>query len=118
MFWNLKPLAAYAVVILVAFHRSSAEFQEFRVSLMTGKTVATSYLTLEPYSSLRCVEMCYAEGQQGRCTIAAYNQSTMSCRLSMDGQQDLLHTSDDSSMVFSYQQEPLNVTIQGIGLVR
>ena len=118
MFWNLKPLAAYAVVVSVAFYRSSAEFQEFRVLLMTGKTVAISYLTLDSYSSMRCVEMCYAEGQQGRCTIAAYNQSTMSCRLSMDGQQDLLHTSDDSSMVFSYQQEPLNVTIQGIDLVR
>jgi len=103
MFWNFKLMAAFAVVIVLTVSQCNANFQEFRASLMPRKTVATSYLTLERYSHMRCVEKCYAEGKQGRCTIAAFNKATRSCRLSMDSQCDILDTSDDSSGVYTFQ---------------
>jgi len=77
------------------------------------ETVATSYLTLERYSNIRCVEKCYAENKQGRCTIAAFNSATMSCRLRMDSQQDVVHVPDDSSGVYILQHDP-PVVSQGI----
>ena len=80
---------------------------------MPRKTVATSYLTLERYSHMRCVEKCYAEGKQGRCTIAAFNKASSSCRLSMDSEQDVVDTQDDSSSVYILQHQP-PVVIQGI----
>jgi len=69
---------------------------------MTGKTVATSYLTLERYSKIRCVEKCNAEGKHGRCIVAAFNKATKVCRLSMDSQQDVVDTPDDSSGVYIF----------------
>jgi len=113
MFWNFKMMAAFAVVIFVTVTRCNANFQEFRASLMPRKTVATSYLTLEQYSHMRCVEKCYAEGKQGRCTIAAFNKASSSCRLSMDSEQDVMDTPDDSSAVYIIQHES-PVVKQGI----
>jgi len=111
MFRNFKITAAFAVVFLVTFSHCITDFQEFK--LITKKTVATSYLTFERNSDIRCVERCYAEGKQERCTIAAFNTATMSCRLSMDSQQDVVDISDDSSGVYIFQPHPAVVT-QGI----
>jgi len=108
MFWNFKFKTAFAVVIVLTVSQCNANFQEFRASF--GKTVATSYLTLERYSNIRCVEKCYEEGKQGRCTIAAFNTASMSCRLSMDSEQDVVDTPDDSNMVYILQQQPPVVT--------
>jgi len=110
MFWNFTLMAAFAVVIFVSVSQCNANFQEFKASLMPRKTVATSYLTLERYSHIRCVEKCYTEGKQGRCTIAAFNTATRSCRLSMDSEQDVVDTPDDSNIVFILQQQPPVVT--------
>jgi len=73
---------------------------------MTKKTVATSYLTIERYSNIRCVEKCYAEKRQGRCTIAAFNKASSSCRLSMDSEQDVVDAPDDWSGIYIFQHEP------------
>jgi len=105
MFRNFKLMSALAVLILANVCQCKADFQEFEASWLTRKTVATSYLTLERYSNIRCVEKCNAEGKQGRCTIAAFNTATMSCRLSMDSQQDVVDVPDDSSGVYIFQAQ-------------
>ena len=97
-------MATCVVVFLVTFSQSCAEIQDFEANFMKRKTVTTSYLTVERYSKVQCVEKCYKEGKEGRCSIAAYNKATRSCRLSMDSQYDLLDTSDDASGVFIYQE--------------
>jgi len=112
MSWYFKTMTTFVVVILVTFSLSYAEIQDFKATFMKGKTVATSYLTVERYSKVQCVEKCYKEGKEGRCSIAEYSKATRSCRLSTDSQFDLLDTSDDSNGVYIYQ-EPL-VTTQGI----
>jgi len=113
MFWNFKLMAAFAVVIVLTVSQCNANFQEIRASLMPRKTVATSYLTLKRYSRMRCAEKCYAEGKQGRRTIAAFNKASSSCRLSMDSEQDVVDIPDDSSAVYIIQHESPVVT-QGI----
>jgi len=112
MFWYLRLLATFVVVILVTVPQSLADIQDFKATFVKQKTITSSYLTVERYSKIQCVEKCYKEGKEGRCSIAAYNKATRSCRLSMDSQLDLLDTSDDSSGVYIYH-EPL-VTTQGI----
>ena len=112
MFWYLRSLATFVVVILFTFSQSLAEIQDFKATFLKRKTITSSYLTVERYSKIQCVEKCYKEGKEGRCSIAEYNEATRSCRLSMDSQFDLLDTSDDWNGVYIYQ-EPL-VTTQGI----
>ena len=102
MSWYLKTMATFVVVVLVTISLSNAEIQDFKANFMKGKTVATSYLTVERYSKIQCVEKCYKEGKEGRCTIAEYSKATRSCKLSMDSQNDVLDTFDDSSGVFIY----------------
>jgi len=109
----LKTFATFAVVILATVSKSNAELQDYIATFKKGKTVATSYLTIERISKVQCADKCYKEGKQGRCRIAGYNKNTKVCRLSMDNQCDILDFADDSSGVFIYQQGPL-VTTQGI----
>jgi len=102
MLWNFKDLAAFAVVILVTVSQCNADFQECRATWITKKTVATSYLTLERFSNMRCLEKCYSENRQGRCNIAAFNSASMACHLSMDSEQDIVDISDGSSGVYVF----------------
>jgi len=110
MFCYFKAVATIAVVILATVFPSRADFRELRALFVNGKTVATSYLTIQSFSEVRCVERCYKEGKQGRCNIAGYNKATNSCLLSMDSQQDVVDSTDDSNGVFIFQQEPLATT--------
>ena len=112
MFRHFKTVATFAVVFLVTVSKTHADIVEFMANFQKGKTVATSYQTLERFSKVQCAEKCYKEGKKGRCRIAGYNKDTKICRLSMDSQQ-VLDIADDSSGVFIYQQEPI-VTTQGI----
>jgi len=109
MSWYFTTMATFVVVILVAVSLSYAEIADYKANFVKGKTVATSYLTVERYSKVQCVEKCYREGMEGRCSIAEYSKATRSCKLSMDSQYDVLDTSDDSSGVLIYP-----VTIPGI----
>jgi len=112
MSWYFETMATFVVVIVVAVSLSCAEIQDFKATLLKGKTIASSYLTVERFSKVQCVEKCYKEGKEGRCSIAEYSKATRSCKLSMDSQYDLLDTPDDSSGVFIYE-EPL-ATTQGM----
>ena len=111
MSWYFKPMATFVVGMLVTISLSYAEIQDFKATFIKGKTVASSYLTIERYSKVQCVEKCYNEGKEGRCSIAEYSKATRSCKLSMDSQYDVLDSSDVSSGVFIYQEPP--VTTQG-----
>ena len=113
MFWDFKTIAAFVVVFLAVVAQSRADFQEFRTLFLTRKKVATTYSTVKSFSRMRCVEKCYDEKKQGRCNIAGYNKATETCSLSMDSEQNVVDTIDDSSGVFIFQQEPLAIT-QGI----
>jgi len=113
MLCYLTTVATLAVVILATVSKSNADFQEFIATFEKGKTVATSYLTIERISKVQCADKCYKEGKQGRCRIAGYNKNTKVCRLSIDSQCDVLDIADDHNGVFIYQQESL-VTTQGI----
>ena len=110
MFCYFKAVATIAVVILATVFPSRADF--FKATFMTRKTVATSYLTIQSFSKVQCVDRCCREGREGRCSIAGYNKATKSCLLSMDSQQDVVDSTDVSNGVFIIQQEPL-VTTQG-----
>ena len=113
MFWHIKTVATYTVVILATVSLSHADLQDFVATFFKGKTVATSYLTHERRSKVQCAEKCYNERKQGRCRIAGYNKGTKICHLSMDCPYDVFDIADDSSGVFIYQQEP-PATTQGI----
>lgn len=107
-----QTVATFAVVSIVAFSQSLAELQDFEATFMKRKTV-NSYLTIKRYSKIQCAEKCFKERKQGRCSIAAYDKASKSCRLSMGTLQDVVDTLDDSSGVFIYQPDPLALT-QGI----
>ena len=113
MFKYFETVATIAIIFLANVPYSQADFQQFTVTFIERKTVSTCYKTIEPFSEVQCAEKCYAEGQQGRCTIAGYNKATQSCRLSMDSQQDVVNSQDEWDSVFIYQQE-LIFTTQGI----
>ena len=110
MIWNFKTVTTFTVVILATVSLSHADIQEFMATFLKGKTVPSSYLTLERFSKVQCAEKCYKEGKQNRCRIAGYNKGTKTCRLSMDYQQDVLDIADDSSGVFIYPPEPPAIT--------
>ena len=113
MFTYFETVATIAIVFLATVPYSHADFQQFTVTFIERKTVSTSYKTIEPLSEVQCAEKCYAEGQQGRCTIVGYNKATQSCRLSIDIQQDVVNSQDEWDSVFIYQQE-LIFTTKGI----
>jgi len=109
MFWKLKVMAAFAVVILAIVFLSHADIQEFKQTFVKGKTVATSYQIKEGVSKLQCAEMCHKERMQGRCRIAGYNKGTRVCRLSMDCLYNVLDIADDSTGVFMDEHEPQGI---------
>jgi len=84
--------AAYlaAIVFLWECTMCMASVQTTKTQLSKGKMVATSYMTLQSYSDIKCVRKCFEEKRQNRCSVAGYDKSTQTCFLSNDGPQDLL----------------------------
>ena len=93
--------ATAAVVIVWAPSLSFASVHTARAQFTKGKKVATSYMTLQSYSDIKCVRKCFVEKKQNRCSIAGYDKTTQTCFLSNDGQQDLLDA-DEEFGVFLY----------------
>jgi len=90
-------------VLLCAFSLCKANVQSSMVTKYTkGKTVATSYMTLQPYSKIQCVAKCVDEKRQNLCSVAGYNVATKTCFLSNDNQTELLNTADQNFGVFFY----------------
>lgn len=106
-------VAIFVVVFLAIVPHSQADFEQFSVTFVGGKTVTTNYLTLERFSIVQCVEKCYNEGKNGRCSVAGYNRATQTCRLSMDSEQDVEDIPDASNGVFIFQGTlELNAVLQ------
>ena len=97
--------AAYlaAIVFLWEFTMCIASVQITKTQLIKGKMVATSYMTLQSYSDIKCVRKCFEEKRQERCSVAGYDTSTQTCFLSNDGPGDLLDA-DEEFGVFLYSE--------------
>jgi len=93
--FSIKLFAKIAVVIIWAPSLSLASVNTTRAQITKGKKVATSYMTLQSYSDIKCVRKCSVEKKQNRCSIAGYDKTTQTCFLSNDGHQDLLDADDE-----------------------
>jgi len=121
MFVPTDLVTGAVIVLLCAFSLCKANVQSSSVTQYTkGKTVATSYMTLQPYSKIQCVVKCVDEKRQNRCSIAGYNVVTKTCLLSNDNQTDLLDTADDAFGVFFYSAPGgmFSFTIPSVGYAR
>ena len=90
-------------VAVFAFFTSSmcgATVLTASANLTKGKAVSTWHTTIQPYSEIQCVRQCFEEGQNGRCSVAGYNQSLKACYLSVDTEQDVVDVTDEMSGVF------------------
>jgi len=67
---------------------------------ISGKTVASSFRTIEHDSQIKCVWECMEEGRKGVCNVAGYNITSQKCQLSVDSQQDVVAVEDEMSGVF------------------
>ena len=79
--------------------------QTTKTQLTKGKMVATSYMTLQLYSDIKCVRKCFEEKRQDRCSVAGYDKSTQTCFLSNDGPHDLLDTDSEHVGVFLFSEQ-------------
>ena len=73
-------------------------YKQFTWNFINGKTVSSSYLTVQPYSMLQCADRCST--QNTTCRIAEYNKVTKACRLSADSPNTVVDVDDDSVGVF------------------
>ena len=98
---SLTQLPAHgAVLILVASSLCDAALLSTLANFTKGKTVLTSYRTIQPYSKARCVEKCVEEGLAGWCSVAGYVTATRTCHLSLDSDQDVVDVNDAMLGVF------------------
>lgn len=109
MHFSPKQFFPVTFLFLLSCSLSKATFQSTKTQFTKGKTVATSYMTLQPYSKIQCVEKCSDENRQNRCSVAGYNKASKTCYLSADSQQALLDTTDDDVGVFFYSEPGLFV---------
>ena len=86
------------------FAFSKAHIQDITTPFVQGKTVATSYATIQPYSKVQCAKKCYEEGRKGKCNVAGYNRETKSCQLSEDMEPDVLDAIDEAAGVYIFPQ--------------
>jgi len=100
MFLLSGAVAAVIILFLLACAQCMATFQSTKTQYTMGKRVATSYMTLQPYSKIQCAVKCLDEKRQGRCSYAGYNAPTQKCYLSNDNQNELLETADGDFGVF------------------
>jgi len=82
-----------------------ATFRSVTTNFTEKKMVITSHTTLQPFSIIQCVDLCYKEKEKGVCTLAEYNKTSETCYLSVDNPQNAVDTTDVMSGVFFY--EPL-----------
>ena len=68
------------------------------MDFINGKTVASSFLTVQPCSMLQCADRCSTENTT--CRIAEYNKVTKACRLSADSPDTVVDVDYDSVGVF------------------
>jgi len=104
MLYYTEKAATVAVVFLMTIALCSTTVQEVRTQFVKNKLLSTIYATKQPMSQLYCVEWCSRERQSGKCTIAGYNKSSKTCKLSMDYQHNLLDVADETTGVFLMEE--------------
>ena len=62
--------------------KANSYFTGIKTEIIKGKTVASSYKTLQGYSKFRCVSKCLEEAAYGVCKAAGFDTSTQTCFLS------------------------------------
>jgi len=71
--------------------------------LLAGKSVATNYTALRPYSEIQCAAKCFEEGRYNRCRVAGYSRETHTCLLSLDSHVYVPDVADQNVGVFIMQ---------------
>jgi len=102
MFFSAELVAKAAFVFLFEYELCMGYVQNTHTNFTRGKIVATSYMTLQLYSKIKCVQKCLDEKRQNRCNVAGYNVATRSCFLSNGDEHDLLDTADEAFGVFFF----------------
>lgn len=103
VFVSVESVATAAIFFLWTCSLSEADIQTAQTNLIRSKKVATSYMTLQSYSKIKCVDKCLDEKRQNRCNVAGYNKATRTCFLSNDSQQDLLDAYKDFGVILFSQ---------------
>jgi len=111
MDWRINIEAVCLVFFSLTISLCAATSQEIRTRFVTGKFVTTSHTTLQPYSQIQCVDRCFREARNGRCSVAGYNKTAQYCYLSIDSQQDLVDNADLSVGVFYVHQDTTGRTV-------
>ena len=93
------------IILLLDITLCMATFRSVTTNFTEKKMVTTSHTTLQPFSIIQCVDLCYKEKEKGMCTLAGYNKTSETCYLSVDNPQHAVDTTDVMSGVFFY--EPL-----------
>ena len=75
------------------------------------KSVASSRITLQQYSKIKCVQKCHEENTKGLCNVAGYNKANKTCHLSMDSHQDVLDVDDEMSGVYFMEQGNVHLDV-------
>jgi len=96
----------WTILLFVTLALCQKDWEEIRPSFMTGKFVTTSHTTLRPFSQIQCVDRCFREAKNGRCSVAGYNKTAQSCHLSTGNNEITVDVADVSSGVFVVQLEP------------
>jgi len=100
--FHRKLIAIVVLQFLVTKAYSEAQIQDITTTFVQGKTVATNYATILPYSKIQCVKKCYEEARKSKCNIAGYNRATKSCQLSDDMEPDVLNATDEAAGVYIF----------------
>ena len=80
----------FAIPFLVTIALCLTNWEEIRPTFVTGKSVAMSHTSLRPFSQVQCVDRCFREAKNDRCSVAGYNMTTQFCHLSTDNYDNIV----------------------------
>ena len=88
------------VFVVIQVIVCGATFLTRYANFISGKTVASSFRSIEHDSQIKCVWECMEEWRKGVCNVAGYNATSQKCQLGVSSQQDLVDVEDEMSGVF------------------
>ena len=105
MYVSMANVVVLAIPCIAILALCQTNWDEIRQTFVTGKFVTTSHTTLRPFSQIQCVDRCFREARNGRCSVAGYNKTAQSCHLSTDNYENIVDVADVSSGVFILQNK-------------
>jgi len=103
MYVSIANVSVIVIPCITILALCQTNWEEIRPTFVTGKFVTTSHTTLRPFSQIQCVDRCFREARNGRCSVAGYNKTAQSCHLSTDNYENIVEVDDVSSGVFIIQ---------------